>query len=439
MQVTDIAKTPGLLIHRLWVRFPPSSTPVFLKYPATLNVALSRPLSTYSLTPADTSANLDMRCALRASVGFCAFRDFRDSLQVGSYGMAKVFREGNGPWRLDYVDASGKRTRPVCAATTKTEAKALLALRLAEVQTARASAAGVPSAVPTNIAPETPTVLMTLEELETLWLGHKEGMASVDADRARFKLAKTFFGPKRQVCSITTAEAQAYKSWLLKRTSARTGRKLMPATVNRALVVMKSAMNFATTLPPGERPCEESPFKRVKLLVENNKRDRICTPEEFKRLYDAAFPPVALGIVLAYETGMTEGELCDLEWKHVNLDRHEIAVYRSKTKTHRVVPVSPWAVELLKQWEPRAPKRLVLGITAASFSARFARLTEKLKIPNLHFHDLRHTALTNARRAGADIMTLAAITGHKSLAMVMRYQTIDTADTRAALEKIWKK
>ncbi|EGD42878.1 tyrosine-type recombinase/integrase [Nocardioides sp. NPDC057772] len=42
--------------------------------------------------------------------------------------------------------------------------------------------------------------------------------------------------------------------------------------------------------------------------------------------------------------------------------------------------------------------------------------------PDLHFHDLRHTALTNAAIAGATIAELMALAGHSTPAAAMRYQ-----------------
>jgi integrase len=54
--------------------------------------------------------------------------------------------------------------------------------------------------------------------------------------------------------------------------------------------------------------------------------------------------------------------------------------------------------------------------------------------PDLHFHDLRHTGATEARRAGADLPALQRLLGHTSLAMVARYQHVahDDLDLIAA-------
>ena len=48
------------------------------------------------------------------------------------------------------------------------------------------------------------------------------------------------------------------------------------------------------------------------------------------------------------------------------------------------------------------------------------------------FHDLRHTAVTNRRRAGVDALTAMKITGHKTMVVFKRYNTIDKDDLIAA-------
>ena len=46
----------------------------------------------------------------------------------------------------------------------------------------------------------------------------------------------------------------------------------------------------------------------------------------------------------------------------------------------------------------------------------------KLGIEDLHFHDLRHEACSRLFELGTlDVMEVAAISGHKSLAMLKRY------------------
>lgn len=56
-------------------------------------------------------------------------------------------------------------------------------------------------------------------------------------------------------------------------------------------------------------------------------------------------------------------------------------------------------------------------------------------ITGLHFHDLRHTALTWMLRGGADIVTVSKIAGHSSIQMTAKYLHETGESMRLAVEK----
>jgi site-specific recombinase XerD len=62
-------------------------------------------------------------------------------------------------------------------------------------------------------------------------------------------------------------------------------------------------------------------------------------------------------------------------------------------------------------------------------------LCRELKITGMRFHDLRHTAATNMRRAGIDLLVIQRITGHKTLAMLKRYAHVTEDDLAAAMAR----
>ena len=57
------------------------------------------------------------------------------------------------------------------------------------------------------------------------------------------------------------------------------------------------------------------------------------------------------------------------------------------------------------------------------------------RIKNFRFHDLRHTAITNMRRAGIDPLTIMQINGHKTMVCFTRYNSFRESDLRAAALK----
>ncbi|NGZ59722.1 MAG: hypothetical protein CV081_04355 [Nitrospira sp. LK265] len=59
-------------------------------------------------------------------------------------------------------------------------------------------------------------------------------------------------------------------------------------------------------------------------------------------------------------------------------------------------------------------------------------------ITDLRFHDLRHCAPTNFRRAGVDTETAMKIVGHKSEEMWKRHNSIEEKDLTQAAQKVHK-
>ena len=71
-----------------------------------------------------------------------------------------------------------------------------------------------------------------------------------------------------------------------------------------------------------------------------------------------------------------------------------------------------------------------------SITHAFERACQRAGVENATFHDLRHTFVTNARRAGIDYFRIMAITGHKTMAVFKWYNTVDEADLRQAMSQI---
>lgn len=62
---------------------------------------------------------------------------------------------------------------------------------------------------------------------------------------------------------------------------------------------------------------------------------------------------------------------------------------------------------------------------------------EFANIPNLHPHQLRHTAITRlVREYGTDLVTVAKISGHRNLQTLMRYSAPNQDDLANAMEKL---
>ncbi|MEW8692252.1 MAG: site-specific integrase [Candidatus Thiodiazotropha endolucinida] len=153
-------------------------------------------------------------------------------------------------------------------------------------------------------------------------------------------------------------------------------------------------------------------------------RTRRPAAEETEKLlhalgYSSEAPPetvsarVGAAYLFAIETAMRAGEICGLEWQHVN-ERH-VHLPRTKNGYARDVPLSAEARRIIEQLRPlNSEVGAVFGVSTASLDALFRKAKARALIEDLHFHDTRREALTRLSKV-FDVMELARISGHRDL------------------------
>jgi len=68
----------------------------------------------------------------------------------------------------------------------------------------------------------------------------------------------------------------------------------------------------------------------------------------------------------------------------------------------------------------------------------FRKALKAAKIPNFHFHDLRHCYCSYLRQQGVDLHTIASLAGHTDLRMTQRYAHLNVDNLRDAVTKLEK-
>ncbi|MBI2375146.1 MAG: hypothetical protein HYV07_14215 [Deltaproteobacteria bacterium] len=74
----------------------------------------------------------------------------------------------------------------------------------------------------------------------------------------------------------------------LRKSGTRSAEEMKPATINLHLALLRSALRWAAS----NNYAHGDPMARVKMLDEENERDRICSRGEFEALIGAASPKV---------------------------------------------------------------------------------------------------------------------------------------------------
>lgn len=116
-------------------------------------------------------------------------------------------------------------------------------------------------------------------------------------------------------------------------------------------------------------------------------------------------------------------------------------VVRASCFVFRVALLLYLTQTLLCCMEPRWLHRLYRGRPPRHCSCKgikrvFRTVLRETGISDFRFHDLRHCAATNLRRAGVDTATAMQIVGHKSDKMWKRYNAIKESDLLHAAKKL---
>lgn len=307
--------------------------------------------------------------------------------------------------------------------------KAAAEKRLSDIKTAK---------IEGRYIQKNPEVTTNFKELADWYLNLPEVKAKGSYVRDQQLVANllAFFG-RRLLKNITPSLVEAYRQKRLQEPSARTGRTrgdfTTPATVNREVACPKAIYNK----PIKNGKAERNPCQGVKMLKENNERDRVLSEEEFRRLLAACPEHLKPVVKLAYYTGMRQSEILNLSWGQVDLQEGFIRLTHRDTKTDegRLVPLHPEVLEMLREIPRGLPHVRVFPFRGQSWGSTLQRAFDKARreagLEDVCFHDLRHTFITDRRREGHDYFRIMAATGHKTMSVFKRYNTIDKDELRA--------
>ena len=178
----------------------------------------------------------------------------------------------------------------------------------------------------------------------------------------------------------------------------------------------------------------------------------LSAPEARRLLEAARSDRLEAFYVLAVHTGMRRGELLGLKWEDVDLDDSTVRVRRTLTrkgtgyvlgepktkKSRRTVMLTPRAVDALRSRRARQAEEKLRagslygdhGLVFASESGglinpsnlrqrSFMRLLEAADLPQITFHDLRHTCASLLFQRNVHPKFVQELLGHASVAITL--------------------
>jgi integrase len=219
--------------------------------------------------------------------------------------------------------------------------------------------------------------------------------------------------------------------------------KVSSSTVNRELCLLSSIFTFAM------RECRMgltiNPCSLVAKPRKPRPRTQRVSVEEREKIiaqlgWDGRSQPktsrqwVAFALYLALETAMRKGEILSLRWSDIDFDARQAHLDITKNGDERDVPLSKAATSLLRLVNTRPPNKPVVPVQTGHFDKLFRKAKQDVGLSHIHFHDTRREAATTMATKLSNVLELAAVTGHKSLAMLQIYYKPKAADLAARLD-----
>ena len=233
----------------------------------------------------------------------------------------------------------------------------------------------------------------------------------------------------------------------LARGVTRRGGIRSPSTVNRYL----AALSHAFTVAMKEwQWLDDNPMRKVRKLTEPRGRVRFLTDDERKNLLEACKehknPALYTIVVLALSTGARQGEILNLRWKDVDLDRGVIVLEETKNGERRAIPLQGHALDLVKEMQKDRRTDTDLLFPSSKDPQRPLNIQNIWKsalntagITDFRFHDLRHSAASYLAMGGASLAEIADVLGHKTLQMVKRYAHLSEQHTASVVASMNKR
>ena len=240
----------------------------------------------------------------------------------------------------------------------------------------------------------------------------------------------------------------------IQRAVLRKIRRIFQMAIEEGIITRNPSMGITVKAPPPEKKVLNS--NQTNSLLWNGKD---CNHRYY---YHWAF---------ALLTGMRNGEMYTLRWPDIDLETGLISVtkqwttkdglHSTKTNRNRVVPISPDLRELLLELRQLGPfretfrpgfnkQRKASGIPLVSGEITFDDLVlprcpkwrggeqakvlrafcNQIGIPEIKFHDLRATFITNLLSQGVSLAKTMAIVGHSEIATTNEYLRLAGVDVK---------
>ena len=205
---------------------------------------------------------------------------------------------------------------------------------------------------------------------------------------------------------------------------------ISPTTLNIELRSLKSTFNSAVRW----ELLKENPFRKVSLLKIPQRPPIYLTKEDFKKLIGVVKEPLLRDVFLfAVLTGFRKGEMLNLKWSGVDLQKRQVTIensegFTTKSGKSRTIPLNDAVFDMLSKRNAERNRceyvfhRNGYKLNDLYLTHRFKKYVVDLGLnPQLHLHSCRHTAASWLVDAGVSLYIVQNILGHANIATTQIY------------------
>ncbi|MGF2417787.1 tyrosine-type recombinase/integrase [Citrobacter freundii] len=170
----------------------------------------------------------------------------------------------------------------------------------------------------------------------------------------------------------------------------------------------------------------KSSLRQTRIKLTNGRGTRVLSEDELAKFLNwlpgSAYTPTIKNVLrLTLWTGCRTGEVCNMAWKDVDLEKGTIHLRETKTGVERYVQLSDQAIDFLKVlrltsdkylFPSQATKKPIQQKYLTENSWRLRESGQMLDIPHWTPHDLRRTVRTGLSRLQCPNEVAEAILGH---------------------------
>jgi len=258
-----------------------------------------------------------------------------------------------------------------------------------------------------------------------------------------------FFSPERRIDTILLKDAENFIEWLKRRA---------PKGVYNYLKVLLTMFNKGMQWGY----LRSNIFGKIQLAKRQIIKPSYVTEEMLDRIITFIILRIIKDIVIVtFYTACRLGEIVNLTYGDINLKENVMTIgnknFQNKGRRQRIVPIHPKVREIiiskikfqkLKDGDPiiiplTSKERYVFAksngnkFTTDYVSKRFKKACRAAGISeDIHFHSLRHGAITKMIMSGAALPAVQKIAGHSDIKITMGYTHPDLESMRDAVGRL---